>query len=111
MPLGNGQYFVLAQDQQLLAVKLDFAARILAEQDVVAGLDRHFEAGAVFKDLSVSDGNHDAFLWLLFGGIWNDDPTLGLLGSINPSYQNPIMQRSEAHTHSPSSVKIKICGE
>src|SRR4029450_2309012 len=40
----DGQYFVLAHDEVLLAIELDLRARVLAEEDQVAGL--HIEGDA-----------------------------------------------------------------
>ena len=96
------QYFVFAHDQEFFAVNLDFASGILPEEDAIAFFDRHFKLiCSVFQDLAIADSDHESFLRLLFGGVGNNDSALGLLSSIDPFEQNAIMQRSEAHTHSP----------
>src|ERR1700737_2638898 len=74
------EHFILAEDEVLLAVNLDVRARILAEQDLVSGLDVEGDLGPVLEDLAVADGDDLALLGLLLGGIGNDDSAFdGLL--------------------------------
>ena len=63
----------------LLAVDLDLGARVLAEQDAVAGLDVERADLAVLEDLAVADGDDLALERLLLGGVGDDDAALGLL--------------------------------
>src|SRR6266852_6020052 len=75
----HGQDFVLAEDQNLLAVDLDVGPRVLAEENLVAGLHVQGDLGAVLEDLAVADGDDLALLGLLLGGVGDDDPTLDRL--------------------------------
>src|SRR5919109_4631196 len=71
---------VLTEDEVLLAVDLDVGSRVLAEEDLVCGLDVERHLGPVLEDLAVADGDHLSLLRLLLGRIGNDDAALdGLL--------------------------------
>src|SRR5438552_7397215 len=61
-----GQYFFLAQDQQLFVVNLDFRAAVLAEQHAVAGFHIQRNRFALLA-LAGADGDHFALLLLLLG--------------------------------------------
>src|SRR5438046_1636393 len=75
----NRQDFVLAEDEVLLAVDLDVRARVLAEEDLVSGLDVEGDLGPVLEDLAVTDGDDLAFLGFFLGGVGDDDPALDRL--------------------------------
>src|SRR5580658_10468519 len=66
-------------DQKLLTIDLDFGARPLAEQHLVALLDVERRQLAGFVAPARADGDHFAFLGLLLGGVGNDDAALRLL--------------------------------
>ena len=70
---------VLAEEDELLAVDLDLGARVLAEQDLVAGLHVEGNDLAVLEDRARADGDDDALEGLLLRGVGDDDPSLGLL--------------------------------
>src|SRR6185295_5493245 len=86
----DGQDLVLAQDDEVVAVELDFAAGILAHEDPVALLDVHGRALALVVQLARTDGDHLGLLRLLLGGVRNDDPTPDLLLLLNALHQDPI---------------------
>src|SRR6266508_3238443 len=102
--LENGEDVFLAQDEILLVVDLDLGARVLPEQDLVAGLHVEGDLLAVVADLTVADGDHFGFLRLLLGGIGNDDPTLLDLFLIEPLDEDAVMQRTNLHCVSASFV-------
>src|SRR5687768_15559189 len=58
----DGQHLVLAEDEVFLAVDLDVGARILAEEDAVAGLHVERHLVAVLQQLAVPHGNDLALL-------------------------------------------------
>src|SRR6266496_4922866 len=60
-------------DQQLFAVELDFGARPLAEQHLVAGLDVGPDQLPGLVAAARADGDDLALLRLLLGGIGDDD--------------------------------------
>src|SRR3989454_6077380 len=74
--LENGEDVFLAHDEVLLVVDLDLGARVLPEQDLVAGLHVEGDLLAVVDDLAVADGDHLALLRLFLGRVRDDDPAL-----------------------------------
>src|SRR5579875_1377236 len=60
----HAQNFLFPQDQQILAVQLDLAARVLAEQDVIAFLHVERQDLAFLGHLALADGDHFALLRL-----------------------------------------------
>src|SRR4029077_13388536 len=50
----HGEYFVFAHDEVFLTFELDLLARVLAEEDQVAGLDVEGDALAVVLRLAVA---------------------------------------------------------
>ena len=57
--LDHREDVLAADDQQVLAVKLEFGAGVLRVQDLVADSDVHGLAGAVIEDLARADGDVD----------------------------------------------------
>src|SRR5689334_8272354 len=60
----DGQDVGLAQDQQLVVLVLDLGARVLGEQDAVAGLELHRDSLAVVRHAAGADRDHLALLRL-----------------------------------------------
>src|SRR3954447_22906015 len=75
----DGQHLVFAHDQVVLAIELDFLARIFAKQDVIARLHLERDARAVVVHLAAAGGDHLTALRLLFRSVGNDDRTALLL--------------------------------
>src|SRR4051812_35206966 len=77
----NREDVFLAHDQVLFAVDLHFAAAVLAEQHLVAGLDVEGDDLAVLVALASADSDHLGLDRLLLGGIGDEQTTrrLGLL--------------------------------
>src|SRR5579863_4093439 len=69
----DAEDFFFAHDEEVFAVELDLGARVLAEQNGVAGLDVEWEHLALVVGLAFSDGDDGALLGLLFCGIRDDD--------------------------------------
>src|SRR4051794_13152655 len=65
--LDDREDVVFAQDEVLFAVQLDLAARVLAEQDLVARLDLQLAQAAVVELLAVADGDDLGLDGLLLG--------------------------------------------
>src|SRR4051794_27269383 len=82
--VNDRQHFVLAHDEVLLTIELDLLARVLAEENQVAGLDVERDALAVVLRLAVAGGDDLALLRLLLGGVGDDDPPDLLLAFLNP---------------------------
>src|SRR6478736_1515816 len=73
LALENREHFVLAHDEVILTIDLDFLARVLPEQDRVAVLHIQRLTAAVFLDLARAGGDDLALLGLFLGGVRNDD--------------------------------------
>src|SRR3954453_7155717 len=94
----------LAHDQQRVAVDLDFGARPLAVQDLVALLDIERSDLAVLAAGARPDRDDFALLRLFLGGVRNDDPA-GRLGFLLKRLDhNTIMKRPETHGMSPYTI-------
>src|SRR5262249_666326 len=87
-----------------LVVDLDLGARVLPEQDLVAGLHVEGDLLAVLANLTVADGDDLGFLRLLLGGVRNDDPALFDLFLLEPLDEDAVMQRTNLHGVSASFV-------
>src|SRR2546428_10282389 len=83
---------LLAEDQVILAVELDFVARVLAEQHPIALLDVGRQDLAVFAPAG-PDGHDQPLLGLLLGRVRDDDPSgAALLALLDPLHDHPIQQ-------------------
>jgi hypothetical protein len=72
IPLTFARIFVLAKDQVLLGIDLDFISGVFTEQNPIARL--HIEWNPLtLLDLAGADGHYFAVLRLLFGSVRNDD--------------------------------------
>src|SRR5262249_40518948 len=81
-----------AEDEALFAVDLDLRTRGLAEEDSVADLHVELPDLAVVGDLSVADRENLALDGLLFGGVGDDDPALGLLFFFDAFHDHAIVE-------------------
>src|SRR5712691_7288165 len=98
--LENGEDVFLAHDQIFLVFDLHFGAGVLAEQDLVAGLDVERDLLAVVTDLAVAGGDDLALLRLFLGGIGDDDASLDLL-LLQALHENAVVQRTNLHHSAP----------
>src|SRR5262245_22189459 len=98
----NGEDVFLAHDEEFFVVDLDLGARILPEQDLVAGLDVERHLLAVVVDLTVADGDDLALLRRLLGRVRDDDPAPLDLLFLQTLDQDPIVQRTNLHLPAPS---------
>src|SRR5499426_1857788 len=97
----NGEDIFLAHDEKFLVVDLDLGARILPEQDLVAGLHVERHLLAVVVDLAGADGDDLALLRLLLGRVRDDDPAPLDLLFLQTLDQDPIVQRTNLHLPAP----------
>src|SRR5437763_11902592 len=70
---------VLAQDQVLGAVDLDLVARVLREEDLVAGLHFQLSQAAVLDHLAVTDGDDQRLLGFFLRRVRDEEPAAGLV--------------------------------
>src|SRR3990167_6456330 len=85
-------------DQQLFAVDRDFRAGPLAEQHAVFRLHIHRDDLIVITAGAFTDSHHDALLGLLFRGVGDDDPALGLFFFLDAANNDAIMQGTKFHS-------------
>src|SRR5438477_5384629 len=71
--VNHGEDIVLAHDDQLFTVELDFGAGVAGEDDFVALLDAEGGALAGFEAAAVADRQDLATLGLFLGGVGKDD--------------------------------------
>src|SRR5262249_47306988 len=101
----------LLHDEEFVAVDLDFGARPLAEQHLVAFLDAHGLKLAVFAAGAGPGRDHLARLRLFRRGVGDDDPAFGLLLLLEPAHDHAIVQGFEFHGFCSANCawKIKEC--
>src|SRR5215470_6275533 len=99
--LENGEDVFLAQDEIFLVVDLDLGARILPEEDLVAGLHVEGNLLAVVADLAVAGGDDLALLRLLLGRVGDDDPAPADLLLLEPLDEDAVVQRTNLHVSLP----------
>src|SRR4051812_25186122 len=85
----------LLHDEVVLAVQLDLAAGVLAEQDSVAFFERQRAVLPLVGDGAGADSDHLALLRLLLGGVGNDDATPLLIALFEALDENTVMQRAQ----------------
>src|SRR5438034_8390445 len=98
--VGLDQYphnVALFHDEVLDVIDFDLGARPFAEQDAVADLDVDGDELATLVASAGSNGDDLALLWLLLGGVRNDDATSGLRLGIDSLDDNAVVKRSEFH--------------
>src|SRR3954466_2473591 len=75
------------QDEVLVGAVLHLGAAVLREDDLVTLLDVHRRALAVFEPAG-ADGEHEALLRLLLGGVRDDDSGRGCLLALENLHDN-----------------------
>src|SRR6185437_15582891 len=93
----NRNEIVFAHDEQFLAIDLDLGTGILAEQHLVAGLDRHRADLAVFLDLAGAHGDHFALDRLFGRGVGDDDAAGGLGFRLEALDDDTVVQWTKLH--------------
>src|SRR5215813_3470233 len=96
--LKNAEDVLFAQDQVLLVVQRHLGARVLAEENPVAGLHVERYLLALVVDLAVADGDHLALLRLLLCGVGDDDPALLRFLLLLALDEEAVMQRTNLHS-------------
>src|SRR5206468_5092618 len=93
----DAENVLLTHDDVLDVVDRDLVARVLAEQDLVPGLHIEWDALAVLVQLAGPDGDDGPFLWLLLGGVGDDDPALASLLFLESLDQDAVVERLHLH--------------
>src|SRR5437868_765913 len=90
-PSDDSENLVLAHNQELFTVDLDFRTAVLAEQDAVAHIHIQRLARSVFPVFALADGDHFALLRFLFGRVRDDDAAANLLTFLDALHDNAVM--------------------
>src|SRR6267378_7425827 len=90
----NREHIGLAKDQILVVVDGDFGAAVLAVQNLVSDLDLHRNAD-VLLIASGADCDDLALLWLLLGGVRNEESAAHLLGVLERLDDDAIREWSD----------------
>src|SRR5580692_6412757 len=97
-----GEDVATGEDEKVLAVDGDLGAAVLRVDDGVTDLD--VDGDELARGLGAatgSGGEHLALLWLLLGGVGDDQPGgCGLLG-LSGADDNPVLEGVELHTDEP----------
>src|SRR5208283_4999320 len=93
-----GKDFVLAENQVFLALDLDFAATVLAEEHAITNFDVERNAFALLA-LAGADGDDLALLRLFLRGVRDDDATLDGFLLFNTLHDNAIVERCKIDCH------------
>src|SRR3569623_292673 len=99
--LDDRQDVVLAQDQVLDAVDLDVAARVLAEQDLVAGLHLELAQRTVLLDLAVAHGDDGRLHGLLLRRVGDVQPAGGAALLFDALDQDTVVEGTDLHGSAP----------
>src|SRR5260221_2383800 len=86
------QDVLLADDEEILAVDLEFRAGVLGVEDLVAGLHVHRLTLPVLENAPGTGSQDGALLGLLLGGVRKDDAALGHLLASARMNDHPIAE-------------------
>src|ERR1039457_201585 len=93
--LDHRENVLVADDQQVLAVKLEVRAGVLRVEDLVARAQVDLLALAVIEDPARANRDHGSLLRLLLGGVRDHDPTLCHLFAGHGPNDHAVTQRTE----------------
>src|SRR5206468_4840892 len=97
--LDDSQNLVLAHDQELLVINLDFRATVLSKQNAVADANIQRLARPVVAILAFADGDNLALLGFFLCGVGNDDPAANLLAFLNAAQNHAVLKWPNVYCH------------
>src|SRR5260370_38261041 len=103
--LDDREDIVFLHDQVFLVVDLHFGARVLTEEDLVAGLHVQRDLLPVLVHLPVAHRDDFAFLGLFLGGVRDDNPALLNFLLLLPLDDDAVVQRTNLHSRCASDRK------
>src|SRR3954467_5224199 len=107
LALDLGQHVGLAQDEQILALDLDFGAAVLGVKDLVAlGDVKRDPLAGLLTELAVSDGQDLALLGLFLRRVGEDDAARGRLLLLDRLDDQTIAEGLELHRGPPSGKSV-----
>src|SRR4030095_6222889 len=95
--LDDREHVLFLQDQVVLVVDLDLRARVLAEEDLVAGFDVEGDLLALLRHPAVPHGDPLALLWLFLGGVGGYDGPLPRSPLLDTLDEDAVVQRTNFH--------------
>src|SRR6478672_9048592 len=99
IPRISSSRMIIAHDQVVLTVDLDFGAPVFGEEDFVADFDIEFDLLAIVVELASADGGDGTFLRLLFRRVGNDDASLLEFLLFERLNQHAIAERFHINCH------------
>src|ERR1035438_9481288 len=87
----DAEDFFFTHDEEVFAVNLDLGAGIFAEQHAIACLHVEGEGFALVVALATANGDHFAFLRLVFGTVGEDDGTAGGFGLVYATNHDSVI--------------------
>lgn len=94
--LNKPENIVVPIQKHLLLVDLDLGSAVLGEQDGVAGLEGHGDAGAVGGAAAGADGHDDALVELRLGRLREEDAAGRHFLRRAPLDEDPVQERDYA---------------
>lgn len=92
----DGEDFFFAEQEVELFIELHFRAGVLADENLVADLDVEGDFLAVLVEGTGAKGNDLGFLWLLLGGVGDDDASLDFFGLFDALEEDAITEGLDA---------------
>src|SRR6185436_19036269 len=92
----------LAHDEELFALHFHGLPGVLAEQDLVAGLDVERDQLALVVFLALAHGDDLALIGLFGGGVGDDDAARGFALFLDALDDHTVMQRTDFHAVAPN---------
>jgi hypothetical protein len=99
LAFNNGKQIALAQDEQFLAIDLDFGSRVLGEQDLIVNFDIHGDVIAIFVAFARADGQDQTLLRFFLGRLGKDNATSGDILLLEGLYHNTAAEWFERECH------------
>ena len=87
--------FFLFHDEEIVPVDLDFSARVLTEENVIAFFEREREKFAFVIGPAVANRDNFTFLWLVFGRIRDDNSAPSRASFFDTPHQNAVVERNK----------------
>src|SRR4029450_182786 len=102
----DAEHVLLPHGEVLLAVQLDLAPGVLAEQDPVPRLHVERDLLAGLGHLAGADRDHLALLGLFLGGVGDDDAPVLLVPFRETLDENAVMERAQRGLRSVSHRRV-----
>src|SRR6266487_1294599 len=106
--LEHREHFLLAEDQVLNVVDLDFGAGVLSDEDAIPLLDDQGELLALLVDLALADGDDLRLHRLLLGGVGDEEPPLLSFLGLESLDENAVVEWTNFYNLPPESAVLGV---